>query len=143
MPDPALKLQPGPLLPLTLSDLTLFTICASKLPSGSPMPAQINLLKRTEGDVVEIINPGGLHSPCTNTKLIIPIFALDPDEDVITFSTKWNFGDGPTIKVGPDEARFLESAGKPVELTITASDGKLTDSQTITFKVHYEQPPTP
>ena len=72
-----------------------------------------------------------------------PPLAIDPDEDTITFSIKWNFGDGPKIKIGPDEASFLESAGKPVELTVTASDGKLSDWQTINFRVHYEPPLTP
>ena len=88
IPDQGQKLQPGPMLPLLSNSVRTFTICASRMPSGSARYAEINLNQRAEGHVIEAINPGGLSdSICTRDKLVIPLFAIDPDEDTITFST--------------------------------------------------------
>lgn len=134
--------RPGPAMDLSLSDITGFTICTSKTPDGTPIPATITTTNRGQGAIIEFANArvSSASSQCPQTNLRIPLFALDPDEDVPRFSISVLGQEGLSYTVDPAYADLLEHRNEKLSLTVIASDGALFDSQELLLPTHYEPP---
>lgn len=134
--------RPGPVTDLKLDDVTSFTICASKTKDGNPLPATITVTNRGQGDILEIINArvSSASNQCPQTNLRLPLFAIDPDEDTLTFSISILGEDTKSYRVEPEHAELLEAQNKKLSITVKTSDGKLIDTQELQFPTHFEPP---
>lgn len=136
--------RPGPIIDLKIDDVTSFTICASKTKDGGSIPAIITITNRGQGDILEIVNArvSSASNQCPQATLRLPLFAIDPDEDIITFSMSILGEDTTSYRLEKEHAELLEARNEKFSIIVKASDGKLTDTQEIVFPTHFEPPRT-
>lgn len=123
---PSPSMQPGPMTPWEKSVLQN-KVCAKKiLSTGACIPAKISYIPpggSIKDHLIQVNNAPG----CPIGKFEIPLFALDPDEDVPVFTITWQVRPLEAT-VDCDEADALQTSGGTIKVTAKDQAG-LSDSQ--------------